>query len=54
MVKIKRKINKKVIFYSLLAIVSLVLTFTLDWIFIVPAAVLMWLNQRQLIGCQIN
>jgi len=49
--KVKRKkdkINWKVIIYSLMALVFLVLTFTIDWIFIVGAVILMLLNQREL------
>jgi len=47
--KKERKINKKVIVYSLIALICLVLTFKIDWLFIVPAVILMWLNQRELI-----
>jgi len=41
--------NKKVVIYSLIAIGCLVLTFTVDWLFIIPAVILMFLNQRELI-----
>jgi hypothetical protein len=40
--------NYKVVLYSLVAIAFLVLTFVADWIFIIPAVVLMILNQREL------
>ena len=43
-----RKINIKVIVYSVIALVFLALTFLVDWLFIVPAAILMYLNQREL------
>jgi len=44
----KRKIKYKVIIFSLIAIGFLVLTFLVDWMFII-GAVLMWmLNQREL------
>jgi hypothetical protein len=49
MAKAKNKINKKVVLYSILAIICLILTFTADWIFIAPTVFLMWLNQRELI-----
>jgi len=48
MIKSKKKINKKVVLYSLLAIICLVLVFVVDWIFIAPAVFLVWLNQREL------
>ena len=40
--------NPKVVIYSILALGFLVLTFLVDWIFIIGAAVLMILNQREL------
>ncbi len=43
-----RKINKKVVFNSLLALVFLVLTFLVDWFFIIGAVILMYLNQKEL------
>ncbi len=44
----KRKVNTKVVVYSLIALVFLALTFFVDWLFIVPAAILMILNQKEL------
>lgn len=44
----KRKTNWKVVVQSLISIVFLVLTFTIDWLFIIPAVILMYLNQREL------
>ncbi|MEJ2267700.1 MAG: hypothetical protein P8X70_01340 [Nanoarchaeota archaeon] len=44
----KRKINWKVVLLSLLAIGFLVLTFLVDWLFIIGAVVCMILNQREL------
>lgn len=46
----KKKINIKIIVYSIIAIISLVLTFTVDWIFIVIAFIMMILNQRELMA----
>lgn len=42
--------NYKVIVYSLIAIIFLVLTFTVDWLFIIGAVVMMLLNQKELMG----
>ena len=44
----KKKINKKVIAYSIIAIIFLALTFLVDWIFIIGAVVMMILNQKEL------
>jgi hypothetical protein len=41
--------NKKVVLYSIIALICLVLTFTINWLFIIPAVVLSWLNQKELI-----
>ena len=44
----KQKINIKVILQSILALISLVLTFTIDWLFIILTLILIYLNQREL------
>jgi len=44
----KRKPNIKVIIFSFLALGFLALTFLVDWIFIIGAVVLMYLNQKEL------
>ncbi len=44
----KRKTNLKVVIFSLLAIGFLILTFTINWMFIIGAVILMILNQREL------
>jgi len=41
-------INKKVIIYSLIALGFVALTFLVDWIFIIGALILIYLNQREL------
>jgi hypothetical protein len=46
----KKKINWKVILYSILALICLVLVYTVDWIFIVPVLFFIWLNHRELFG----
>ena len=45
----KSKINWKVVIYSIIALGFLALTFLVDWLFIIGAAVLVILNQRELI-----
>jgi len=40
--------NLKVVIFSILALGFLVLTFLVDWIFIIGAVVLMLLNQKEL------
>jgi hypothetical protein len=44
----KSKANKKVVAYSLIALGFLVLTYFVDWIFIVGAVVMIYLNQKEL------
>ena len=44
----KRKPNPKVIIFSILALGFLALTFFVDWLFIVGAVILMYLNQKEL------
>lgn len=46
--KLKSKPNYKIIVYSLIALGFVALTFLVDWIFIVGAIVLMYLNQKEL------
>ena len=41
--------NKKVVLFSVLGLGFLALTVLVDWIFIIDAAVLMFLNQKELI-----
>lgn len=41
--------NNLAILYSLLALACMVLTFTIDWLFIAPAAFLSWLGWRELL-----
>ena len=40
--------NKKVVVYSIIALVFIYLTFKINWMFIIPAVILMILNQREL------
>ena len=44
----KNKINLKVVVFSILALGFLVLTFLVNWLFIIGAVILMILNQREL------
>jgi len=39
----------KVVIFSIIALGFLVLTFLVDWLFIIPAVILMYLNQKELI-----
>jgi hypothetical protein len=43
-----RNINWKVVIYSVIAIICVILAFVIDWIFLLPAVILMLLNQREL------
>ncbi len=40
--------NPKVVIYSLIALFFIYLTFTVDWLFIIPAVILVILNQKEL------
>ena len=40
--------SKKVVVYSIIALFFLYLTFTVDWMFIIGAVILMFLNQKEL------
>ena len=45
-----KKINWKIIIYSLIGLGFLGLTYFVDWIFIVGAVVIIWLNHKELWG----
>jgi fumarate reductase subunit C len=40
--------NPRVVLYSLIALGFIVLTFTVDWLFIIPAVILLIINQKEL------
>jgi len=40
--------KKKVVIYSIIALGFMYLTFTVDWLFIIPAVILVYLNQKEL------
>ena len=44
----KKKPNIKVIIYSLIALGFVALTFLVDWLFIIGAVVMVYLNQKEL------
>lgn len=46
--KKSRDVNWRVVIYSVIALICLVLVYTVSWWFIIPAVVLMILNQREL------
>jgi len=50
MSKKNKKINWKVVFLSLIALVFIALTFFVHWAFIIGAVIIMLINQRELLG----
>lgn len=40
--------NPSVVYLSLIAIILMVLTFAVHWLFIIPALVIVFINQRKL------
>ena len=42
------KPNWKVVIFSLIALVCLVLVFVVNWLFLIPAIILFFLNQKEL------
>lgn len=44
----EKGVNWKIIAYSLIALISLGLMWFVDWLFIIPAALMVWLNQKEL------
>ncbi len=43
-----KKINKKIIVYSIIGLAFVGLMFFVDWMFVIGAAIMMYLNQREL------
>jgi len=41
--------NKKVILLSLMALLSVALSFIINWLFLIPAVAIVWINQKELI-----
>jgi len=48
MTKKRKNINFKVIIYSIIGLGFLALTFLVDWLFIIGALLVVFLNQREL------
>ena len=46
------RINRKVLMYSLIGLGFIALTFLVDWLFIIGAAVVVYLNQKELINAR--
>ena len=46
--KNKRKPNIKIIIYSIIGLGFIALTFLVDWLFILGAVIVIWLNQKEL------
>lgn len=42
--------NRKVILLSLLALLSVALSFIVSWLFLIPAIVIIFINQKELFG----
>jgi hypothetical protein len=42
--------NLKVVLFSIIALIAIVLTFTIHWYFIIIAIILMLLNQKELMN----
>lgn len=41
--------NKKVVFLSIIALICIVLAIVIDWLFLVPAVIIMLINQKELL-----
>jgi len=41
--------NKKVVILSVIALICIVLAIVIDWLFLVPAVIIMIINQKELI-----
>ena len=46
--KNNRNVNWRVVIYSIVALICLALVFLVSWLFLIPVAVLIWMNQREL------
>jgi len=46
--KTPSKLNLKVIIYSIIGLGCIALTFLVDWVFIIGAVIMIWLNNREL------
>ncbi|MDP2628452.1 MAG: hypothetical protein Q8P15_00975 [Nanoarchaeota archaeon] len=46
--------NQKVVLFSIVALGFLALTFLVDWIFIIGAVILVYLNQKELMKKRIH
>jgi len=40
--------NQRVVLYSIIALIFVVLAIVVDWLFIIPAVILMLINQKEL------
>jgi len=40
--------NKKVVILSVIALICIVLAITIDWLFLIPAVIIMLINQKEL------
>ncbi|MBM3228347.1 hypothetical protein FJZ20_00440 [Candidatus Pacearchaeota archaeon] len=46
--KQNKKINKKVVFLSIIALICIVFAFIVHWTFIIGAIIIMFINQKEL------
>lgn len=46
--------NNKVILLSIFALLSVALSFIISWLFLIPAVVIVFINQRELFGMGIG
>jgi len=40
--------NKKVVISSIIALICIALAFVIDWLFLIPAVIIMLINQKRL------
>jgi len=40
--------NKKVMLFSIIALICIVLAIAIDWLFLIPAVIIMLINQKEL------
>ena len=40
--------NKKVVLLSLIALICVVLSFVIDWLFLIPAVIIVFINQKEI------
>jgi len=46
----KGKFNGKIVFLSILGLIFLALSYLISWWFILPVAIILWMNQKEILG----